>query len=295
MNAEYSFLRSYAVRNSKLIDIGANITRLRGDELRVLLERSSAAGVDSILVTGTSTRGTEAARKMIENKVNQSHGVSLFFTSGIHPHEANEYSDKTFSIITKNVSHPNCVAVGETGLDYDRMRSPRETQLNSLRSHIKLAVDTNKPLFLHERDLDTSKGPPLGSHNDLVKLLEEYKVPSDKVCIHCFTSSPEHLLDYTSKGYYIGLTGFIAMGKRGAHLRPVLKKCLPVSKLLIETDAPYMKPDGVPKGVGIKGRNNEPCTLPTTLRCLAECYDMNEEDIAKVVTENTVKFFGLNA
>ena len=287
------FLKSYAIRNTKLIDVGANITRLRGDDLWRILERSSAAGVETIMVTGTSVRGTEAARRMIDHKINHTHGVQLYFTSGIHPHEASEFSKEKFEIISKNVSHPRCLAVGETGLDYDRMRSPRDVQLASLQAHLKLAKEINKPLFLHERDLDTSKGPPLGSHTDLIKSLTDADIQSDRVCIHCFTSSPKHLQDYAKRGYYIGLTGFIAMGKRGAHLRPILKTHLPLSQLLIETDAPYMKPDGIPKEVGIQGRNNEPCSLPTTLRCIAKCYDVSEEEAAKIITQNTIKFFGL--
>merc|ERR1711879_208224 len=122
----------------------------------------------------------------------------------------------------KLAADPLCVAVGECGLDYDRMFSPRDVQLEWCRKQIQLSVQLDLPLFLHERDRDRSKGSPLGSHNDLLAILQESQVNPKKVCIHCFTGGPAELQSYISRGYFVGLTGFVGLHRRGAHIREAL-------------------------------------------------------------------------
>eukprot|EP01059_Diplonema_ambulator_P032615 TRINITY_DN6479_c0_g1_i1.p1 TRINITY_DN6479_c0_g1~~TRINITY_DN6479_c0_g1_i1.p1 ORF type:complete len:287 (+),score=95.31 TRINITY_DN6479_c0_g1_i1:224-1084(+) len=283
-------LRRYAIQGcAELIDIGANITRLPPVELTRQLQRASDAGVKRVIITGTSIKASSAAERMVDRNVNE---VQLYFTAGVHPHDASTWDGRTKDQIVRMLRKKTCVAVGEMGLDYDRMRSTREQQLHVFRELVSIAATVDKPLFIHERDLDAHRGEPIGSHADLCSILDEYKIDPSRVCIHCFTADEASLLDYIGRGYYIGITGFVCMKSRGAALRASCKH-IPLDRLMIETDAPYMKPDNVPKELGIQGRNNEPCTLPSIVRTLAECYGVKEAELANSVTANTKKFFNL--
>eukprot|EP01063_Lacrimia_lanifica_P022443 TRINITY_DN30031_c0_g1_i1.p2 TRINITY_DN30031_c0_g1~~TRINITY_DN30031_c0_g1_i1.p2 ORF type:complete len:342 (+),score=125.30 TRINITY_DN30031_c0_g1_i1:35-1060(+) len=287
---------AYAVRGCAggMVDIGANIAKLMGKDLSRMLQRGAAAGVGKVIITGTSEKISLAAQKTAQQETarGSTSGVRLFFTAGVHPHDAKSWTGETEAAMRALMKDPLCVAAGEMGLDYDRMFSPREVQLEVLAAQLRLAAETQLPLFLHERDRGVDRGAALGSHKDLVAALDAARVPPARVCVHCFTASEADLRDYIARGYFIGITGFIAMGKRGAALRAAITAgALPLSRLMIETDAPYMKPDGVPPALGVVGRQNEPCTLPTTVRALAECYGLPEGDVAAAVTRNTLAFF----
>jgi TatD DNase family protein len=301
-------LADYAVKDSSsqlpmaLVDIGANFKpRTPVSIVVATMRRAAAAGVTRVLLTGTSVASSRAAAAYTSNPAlaPADTGVNVFFTAGIHPHQASEYDDDgagtSFGSIRELHADARCVAVGETGLDYDRMFSPREAQLLSFEAHVKLAVELNKPLFLHERDKD--HGPKIGSHADLVAVLDKHRaaLAPSRVCIHCFTASREDLQDYVRRGYLIGVTGFVAMEKRGRHLREAIAAgALPLERLMIETDAPYMMPDGVPlAALAMQPRANEPCTLPTTVRALARCYGVSEQDVAAATTKTACDFFGI--
>ena len=270
-------------------------------------EASEAVGapVAAAVLVGSAAESTAAATAPPPSSSSSAssslHGVQLFFTAGVHPHEASTFDDaSTVSTLQRLLQNPRCVAVGETGLDYDRMRSPRPAQLHAFEQHVALAVQTGKPMFLHERDVDAHRGQaPLGSHHDLCSILSRFQTQRGlspaRVCIHCFTGSAADLADYVARGFYIGITGFVAMKKRGAALRAALQQqILPLERLLVETDAPYMAPEGLPAGI-LNGRDNEPCALPRVVQVLAECYGVSAERVATVTTENALRFFGLGA
>ena len=297
-------LKRYAVRHGAsqevvpLVDIGANITKLKKAELRRQLVRAAGCGVTRVVVTGTSVRSSAAAAALASDaSAVDGTGVTLYFTAGVHPHDANGFASNTVNTLQRYMAHPSCIAAGEMGLDYDRMYSPKDSQLAAFLAQARLALQMQKPMFIHERDRDTNKGPPVGSHGDLVRILDEVSEGDGElppVCIHCFTGADDALRDYVSRGYYIGITGFVCMVKRGARLRAALTAGLvPMDRLMVETDAPYMKPDGIPDDVGVVGRTNEPCVLPTIVRTLAKCYNVEEAELALQVTKNTEKFFKL--
>jgi len=220
----------------------------------------------------------------------------LVFTAGVHPHDAKSCNSETLSELRALASLDSCVSMGECGLDYDRMFSPKEVQLEWCRKQVALAVELGMPLFLHERDRDSSKGPALGSTQELVQILESCKVAPSRVCIHCFTGSRDSLRSYVERGYFIGLTGFVGMKTRGAHIREFLRQGdLPLSQLMIETDCPFMMPDKcyLPADVGIEGRRNEPCAMPGICAAVAECLGESPERVAEVTTQNATVFFGL--
>ncbi|CAK9036840.1 unnamed protein product [Durusdinium trenchii] len=289
-------LQAFAVP-CDLVDIGANLGKCSEQDLAAQLVRAAAAKVNHVILTGCSVKGSRDARRICEQwtggeaweKIMKCVGAAarheiegtsldrlpqLNFTAGVHPHDAKSCDSNTMAVLRELAAAPGCVSIGECGLDYDRMFSPREVQLEWCRKQVDLAVELGMPLFLHERDRDSNKGRPLGSSVDLRRILSESKVDPKKVCIHCFTGNGEDLRQYVSAGYFIGLTGFAGMKKRGAHIRQLLEQgALPLQQLMIETDCPFMLPDKeyLPDKLGIAGRKNEPCSMPAVCRAIAEC------------------------
>lgn len=301
-------LQAWAIRDAKhevvpLVDIGANLVKLRGrSSLDEQLQRCALTGVTRVLVTGTSVSTSRRALELVRAPASSSgvqlqRAVELYCTAGVHPHDAKSCDDGTLEALEELLEAPECVAVGECGLDYDRMFSPRDVQLRWFEAQARLAVACGKPLFLHERDLDPSKGePPLGSHDDLLRVLEAAGVAPERACVHCFTGSAAHLHDYAERGFRIGLTGFVAMKERGAHVRDALRSgALPLSQLMLETDAPFMKPDKerLPDLKVIKRGQCEPCVVPAVARAVAECLGMPPEEVARTTSANARAFFGL--
>jgi TatD DNase family protein len=295
-------LRQWGIKDEsgavcELVDIGANLVKLKSREaLDGQLQRCELTGVTRVLVTGTSVSASRNALALARS-IPPDAAVRLFCTAGVHPHDAKSCNEQTISTLKALAQAPECVAIGECGLDYDRMFSARDVQLLWFERQVALAAELAMPLFLHERDRDTHKGKPLGSAADLMRILDSSGVQPEKVCIHCFTGSPENLREYARRGYRIGLTGFAAMRARGAHVREaVAAGQLPLEQLLLETDAPFMKPDKefLPSACNaiIRGQC-EPCVVPAVARALAECYRLPADEIARVTTATARGFFGL--
>ena len=181
-------------------------------------------------------------------KIYKQYSKNMFYTIGVHPHHANEINDdylkKLKDVITTNNPH----AIGETGLDFFRNLSTYEQQIYVFEEQIKIAIDTNKPLFLHQRD----------SHDDFIKILRKYSSDISKAVVHCFTGTQGQLDDYLELDCYIGITGWICDEKRNIELRKAIKN-IPLEKLMIETDCPYL----IPKNLVEKPKNNrnEPSNL----------------------------------
>jgi len=174
------------------------------------------------------------------------------------------------------LQHPLAVAVGECGLDYNRNFSTPASQIHAFRQQVKLAIELNKPLFLHERE----------AHADLIKVLDEFpKEELPPIIVHCFTGTKEEALEYIDRGYYIGFTGTICKKERGAPLRELLPS-LPLEKLMVETDAPFM---GFKKG----RRSSEPADCADVAKKLAETVGVPALTVGDVTTANAMSFFGI--
>lgn len=261
-----------------LIDIGANIAHDSFDEdFDEVLQRAHDAGVDRIVVTGSSDDNNTAAARLASE-----YGGTLFATAGVHPHHASEYSDASDATIRRLVDEPQVVAVGECGLDYFRNFSPREAQLDAFRRQLDIAKETGKPLFLHQRD----------AHDDFVEVLEPYLPDVSRAVAHCFTGEGESLREYLQMGLFIGITGWICDERRGKHLYDIVS-IIPDDRLMVETDAPYLLPRTLkPKP---KSRRNEPMYLPEVVRIIAEARGQSTDHVARVTTENAMRFFALPA
>ena len=259
-----------------LIDIGANIAHDGFDDDREdMMQRAADAGVDRIIVTGSSDESNVQAANLAE----QSPGI-LYSTAGVHPHHASDYTDDSDALIRSLVKKECVVAVGECGLDYFRNFSPREAQLDAFKRQLDIARDSGLPVFLHQRD----------AHDDFVELLEPALPDLSRAVAHCFTGEGESLREYIAMGLYIGITGWICDERRGKHLHDIVS-IIPDDKLLIETDAPYLLPRTIrPKP---KSRRNEPMYLPEVVRVLAEARDQTEAHVAAITTANAIQFFAL--
>ena len=259
-----------------LIDIGANLAHDSFDDDRdAVIQRAHDAGVDRMIVTGSSDDSNRRAAELVDANP----GV-LFSTAGVHPHHAADYTEDSDMLIRDLAMRDTVVAIGETGLDYFRNFSPREEQLRAFRAQLDIAVDTGKPVFLHQRD----------AHDDFVEVLEPVLPQLSRAVAHCFTGEHESLREYLGMGLFIGITGWICDERRGKHLYDIAD-VVPDDRLMIETDAPYLLPRTLrPKP---KTRRNEPAWLPEVLRTLAEARGQSIEHVAKITTGNAERFFGL--
>ena len=261
----------------RLTDIGANLAHDSFDDDRdAVLERARAAGVDRIVVTGSSVDSNQGATELARR-----HAGFLFATAGVHPHHASNYDTASDAQIRALAAEGSIVAVGECGLDYFRNFSPRQAQLDAFRSQLDIAEETGLPVFLHQRD----------AHDDFVELLEPVLPRLSRAVAHCFTGEHESLREYLAMGLYIGVTGWICDERRGTHLKEIVY-VIPDDRLMLETDAPYLLPRTIrPKP---KTRRNEPMHLVEVLRTVAEARGQSEEHVAAITTANAARFFGLD-
>jgi TatD DNase family protein len=258
----------------ELIDIGCNLTHDSFDnDLEQVLENARAAGVAQFIVTGASIEGMQKARELARERPRE-----LYATAGVHPHHADTFDDDTEKLIRSLAEHDEVVAVGETGLDYFRDFSPRDAQRDSFLRHIEIAADTGLPMFLHLRD----------AHDDFHAILAEQRSRLSDVVVHCFTGSREEMQAYIDLDCHIGITGWICDERRGTHMKEYLAD-IPADRLMIETDAPYLKPRNLrPK---VKSHRNEPRFLPWILGTLAAARGEHPEHLAEQTTKNARRFF----
>lgn len=271
---------------SPLIDIGINLVHPSlFKDIDNILDKSVKAGITGLIITGTCLKSSKQIVQFISKPPKKVEELvvkpKLWFTVGIHPHDAKTWTDAEETVtgeLEKLAVNPLCVAIGECGLDFNRMFSPQPVQEECFIAHIKLAIKLKKPLFLHERD----------AHDRFLAILREHRPADLPVCVHCFTGNREQLEHYLNEGYYIGITGWITDKKRGKDLFECVKY-IPLDKLMVETDAPFLTPHNVKK----RPHRNEPSLLPYVVKAIAEAYGVSAEEIAHHTTENAKRFFGI--
>ncbi len=260
----------------ELIDIGCNLTHDSFDDDREsVIEAARAMGVSQMVVTGASFEGSAQARDLA-----RAHPGILFGTAGVHPHRAADWNAEGEALLRDLLAEPEVVAVGEAGLDYFRDFSPRPDQQRAFEAQLQLGVDSGLPLFLHLRD----------AHEDFHAMLRGARDALGDVVVHCFTGSREELHAYLDLDCHIGITGWICDERRGTHMKDYLGD-IPAERLMIETDAPYLKPRNLRPRV--KSHRNEPRFLPWILGTLAAVRGDHPADLARVTTDNARRFFRL--
>ena len=258
----------------ELVDIGLNLTHESFDADRpAVMERAAAAGVGRILVTGSSVEHSRAALHLARQ-----HPAVLRATAGSHPHHAGECHAATRADLLALLHQPEILAVGECGLDAFRDYSTPADQERAFRLQLELAEDVQKPVFLHQRD----------AHEAFVAILKDYVAGLAGGVAHCFTAGLEEARAYLDLGLHIGITGWLCDERRGLHLKDVVR-FVPLDRLLVETDAPYLLPrDLKPKP---KGRRNEPCFLPHIVATIAQLRGESVESVADQTTRNALELF----
>ena len=266
-----------ADQNLDLIDIGANLTHDSFDRDRdQVIARAINAGVSRMIVTGASRDGSVQAGQLAAASPG-----TLWATAGVHPHHAAEYDDATHDLCAQLLTQDHVVAVGECGLDYFRNFSPAEAQREAFARQLTAAAATSKPVFLHQRD----------AHDDFVAILREHLGGIRGGVAHCFTAGPAEMEEYLDMGFYIGVTGWLCDERRGHDLQEAVRG-LPLDRVLIETDAPYLLPRDLPYKLD-DARRNEPAVLPHILNTLARYMGVEPEELASAATANTEKLFGI--
>ena len=260
----------------ELVDIGANLGHESFDRDREqVLTRAREAGVAQIVVTGASEAESRTALAVARTTP----GV-LFATAGVHPHHAKEWRAGSAAELERLAAAPEVVAIGETGLDFNRDFSPRPDQERALEAHLELAAGLGMPVFLHERD----------AHERFLAIVSRWRDRLPRAVIHCFTGDGAALDAYLDLDLHVGVTGWICDERRGLHLREIVGR-VPHDRLMVETDAPYLLPrDLVPKP---KTRRNEPMHLPHVLRAVAGAIECEPEALARSTTDTARRFFGL--
>ncbi|CAF0754276.1 unnamed protein product [Adineta ricciae] len=273
-----------AMTKSNLIDIGANLTHKSfRQNLSQVLERAGKAQVSDIIITGTSLSGSREASRLTVKYNQEQQLVRLYSTVGIHPHDATRHSAYNYreQLVDIVQNNKTVVALGECGLDYDRNFSTHDDQKRVFDTQLQLACDYNLPLFMHERSAST----------DMLSMLANYSQHKNfRGVIHCFThGSLDILQKYLALNLYIGITGWVCDERRGKDLAKLVPH-IPLDRLLIETDAPFLLPRNLPKPWP---HENEPSCLPYVVKKLAECYSVSTDEIAQRSTENAKKLFNI--
>ena len=262
-----------------LIDIGANLgdAAFDGDRAAVI-ERAGAAGVGRMILTGTGLDESERALGLAGER------REVFrCTAGIHPHWATQWTGSPAnarSVIGRVLDNPLAVAAGECGLDYFRNISPPAAQRAAFAGQLELAAEHGKPVFLHQRD----------AHDDFLAILKDSEVRELGGVAHCFTGGPVEAESYLELGLYIGITGWICDERRNQDLLEAVS-VLPLDRVLVETDSPYLLPRGMNAEPPVK-RRNEPQFLPYVVRELAGRMRIDAEELAAAAGRNTQALFG---
>ncbi len=233
-----------------------------------VLARAEEAGVTTMMTICTYV-----------SKFDQVHDIAkahdnIFCTVGIHPHNAESEPEVTVEQLVEMASNPKVIGFGETGLDYFYEHSPREVQQRQFRTHIEAARQLDLPVIIHTRDAE---------EDTLAIIEDEFAKAPFKGLIHCFSASDSFAQRVVELGLYISISGIVTF-KKAEELRDAIRH-VPLERLLVETDAPYLSP--IPK----RGKRNEPAYTAFTAAKVAEVKGVEEKEFAKVSTENFFRLF----
>ncbi len=233
-----------------------------------VLARARTAGVGGMLTIGTRLDQFERVRAIAERHDN------VWCSVGVHPHEAKEEGQRTPDRLIEAARHPKVVGIGETGLDFFYEHSPRAEQAESFRAHIAASRETGLPLIVHTRDADAETG-------DILE--DEYAKGAFPGLIHCFSSGRAVAERALALGLYVSISGIVTF-KAAEDLRTIVRD-LPLDRLLVETDAPYLAP--IPK----RGKTNEPAYVAHTAAKVAELKGVSLAELEAATTDNFFRLF----
>lgn len=236
------------------------------EDLTELLEGLPSKGISHVVNCGTDIN---SCRKLAEisDKYNY-----IYFAAGIHPHEAEDANEGFIEELKAFTKHPKCVAIGEIGLDYHYDFSPRDIQKDVFEKQLILAKELELPVIIHDRE----------AHEDTLKLLKKY---TPKGIVHCFSGSVEMAKDIVSLGMHIGLGGAVTF--KNAKKPVEVAKYVPLERLVLETDCPYMTP------VPFRGKRNDSSLISVTADFIAELKGISTQELLDKTHENAKNIFAI--
>lgn len=233
-----------------------------------LLARARAKGVQTMVTISTRIKKFPHIVAIAESDPN------IWCSVGTHPHNAHEEPDTTLADLITLSQHPKCVAIGEAGLDYHYDKSPRDVADRVFRVHIAAARETGLPLVIHARDAD----------DDMIAVLrDEMGKGAFPAVLHCFSSGAELARVGVELGLMVSFSGILTF-KNSEDIRAIAKS-VPMDRLLVETDAPYLAPPPY------RGKRNEPAYVAETAKVLADVKGVSADEMARVTTENFFRVF----
>jgi TatD DNase family protein len=247
-----------------LVDSHCHLDFAKEEDRAGIIGRARRAGVRTLLTISTKLHEFPIVRAIAESD------PDIWCSVGVHPHEA-EVEPTAAEALIALAGHPKAVGIGETGLDFYYEHSPREQQAQVFRTHLTAARATGLPVIVHTRDADP----------ETIAILEEEK-PQAGV-IHCFSTGRALAERALALGFYISISG-IATFKNAQGLRDIIRD-LPLERLLVETDAPYLAP------VPMRGKTNEPAFVAHTAALVAQLKGVTPEELARITSENFFKLF----
>jgi len=235
-----------------------------------VIERASAAGVSVILNVGTGDPHSDAFERAIE--LGQQH-ENIYTAIGTHPHDARLYDDRAEAKIKNLIQNERVIAWGEIGLDFHYDNSPRDVQVNVFKRQLRAARACELPVVIHTREAEA----------ETIEILKNE--PEIRGVFHCFSGSMNLAEGALELGFMISFSGIVTF-KKAEELRNVARQ-VPLDRLLIETDCPYLSP------IPYRGKRNEPAFVIEVARCLAGLHDTSIEQMAQQTSDNFRRFFGL--
>ena len=236
------------------------------ENLPDIISRCKEVGIEKLLTISTTTKSFQKIVKLVE------YDEIIYGTFGIHPHEADKEMLTKDEIVSK-FNNKKIIGVGETGLDFYYNNSQKEKQIESFKNHIEAALYLNKPIIIHSRNAEY----------ETYEILNEYKDSSLKILMHCFTGSYDFAKKLMNFNSFFSASGIITF-KNSIDLQDTFRK-LPINKLLIETDSPYLAP------MPMRGKSNEPSYIKYTLKKLAELKNLKIKDLQSETTNNFIRLF----
>ncbi|HEX5032913.1 MAG TPA: TatD family hydrolase [bacterium] len=243
------------------------------DEVEPLVQRAREAGVHRILHIGSGegTGSMESATAVIERF------PDVYAAIGVHPHDAKLVDEAVLARAKQIAAHPKVKAIGEVGLDFHYNHSNREEQFAALRAFVRLAKELKKPLVIHDRD----------SHEELLQVLKEEGAREIGGVFHCFSGDYEFGQRVIEENFHVSFTGIVTF-KKAEETQDAAKR-LPLERMLIETDSPFLTP------IPFRGKRNEPAYVRYVAEKIAELKGLSVEEVAERTSANATKLFSLGA
>lgn len=260
-----------------LIDSHAHLDYEYAESTEQLLANAAQVGVNRVIAIAAAAESLERTRDLADRFPN------VYFTSGIHPHDSKDFSPEIFALIRQLAKHPKCVAVGELGLDYFYEHSTHATQFTALEQQLAFSAEIGKPVVVHTREADADTVRFLTEHAQTFRRNHPQRAPG---VIHCFTGSRTLAERCLALGYYISFSGILTF-KTAEDLRRTATEVVPLDRLLVETDSPFLAP------VPHRGKKNQPAHTRVVAEKVAELKNISFAELAQHTRENTERLFGL--